>query len=174
MDRFTQAAAGAVVTLHIVGLTDDGKFTAMARFQHSVVINRPAERVFAFVSDFENDPPWSGVAQVRRSPVGPVGVGTTFRLRQQFLGRSLDIVMEVVRYEPDHVITVKTTSSRFVSMTGTRLVEPAGEATRLTFLGTGHTHGLLKPLEPLLAVAAGGHRLRVQLGRLKQCLESQP
>jgi Polyketide cyclase / dehydrase and lipid transport len=86
MDRFTQAAAGAVVTLHIVGRTDDGKFTAMARFQHSVVINRPAERVFAFVSDFENDPPWSGVAQVRRSPAGPVGVGTTFRLRQQFLG----------------------------------------------------------------------------------------
>jgi carbon monoxide dehydrogenase subunit G len=114
------------------------------------------------------------VAQVRRSPVGPVGVGTTFRLRQQFLGRSLDIVMEVVRYEPDHVITVKTTSSRFVSMTGTRLVEPAGEATQLTFSGTGHTHGLLKPLEPLLAVAAGGHRLRVLLGRLKQCLESQP
>ena len=57
-----QAAAGAVVTLHTVGLTDDGKFTAMARFQHSVVINRSAERVFAFVSDFENDPPWSGVA----------------------------------------------------------------------------------------------------------------
>jgi hypothetical protein len=77
------------------------------------------------------------VAQVRRSPVGPVGVGTTFRLRQRFLGRSLDIVMEVVRYEPDHVITVKTTSSKFVSMTGTRLVEPAGEATRLTFWAPG-------------------------------------
>lgn len=147
----------------------------MARFQHSVVINRPAERVFAFVSDFENDPPWSGVAQVRRSPAGPVGVGTTFLLRQRFLGRSLDIVMEVIRYQPNHVITVKTTtSSRFVSMTGTRLVEPAGDATRLTFSGTGHTYGLLKPLEPLLTVAAGGHRLRVMLGRLKQYLESQP
>ncbi len=146
----------------------------MARFKDSVVINRSVERVFAFVSDFENDPPWSGVAQVRRSPVGPIGVGTTFRLRQRFVGRSIDIVMEVVRYEPNHVITVKITSSRFVSMTGTRLVEPAGNATQLTFLGSGHTHGLLKPLEPLFAMAAGGHRLRVLLGRLKQCLESQP
>jgi carbon monoxide dehydrogenase subunit G len=126
----------------------------MARFKQSVVINRPAERVFAFVSDFENDPPWSGVAQVRRSPAGPVGVGTTFRLRQRFLGRSLEIVMEVIRYQPNHVITVKTTSTRFVSMTGTRLVEPAGDATRLTFLGAGQTHGLLKPLEPLLATLA--------------------
>ena len=146
----------------------------MARFQHSVVINRPVERVFAFVSDFENDPPWSGVAQVRRSPAGPVGIGTTFRLRQRFLGRSFDFIMEVVRYQPNQLITVKSTSSRFVSMMGTRLVEPAGDATRLTFLGTGQTHGPLKPLEPLLAVAAGGHRLRVLVGRLKQCLESQP
>jgi hypothetical protein len=33
-------------------------------------------------------------------------------------------VLEVIRYEPNRVITVKTTSGRFVSMTGTRLVEP--------------------------------------------------
>ena len=65
-------------------------------------------------------------------------------------------------------------SSRFLSMTGTRLVEPAGERTQLTFLGTGHTRGLLKPLEPLLATAAGGHRLQTQLARLKQCLETRP
>jgi hypothetical protein len=32
----------------------------MTRFKHSVVINRPVERVFAFVSDLANDPPLSG------------------------------------------------------------------------------------------------------------------
>ena len=146
----------------------------MARFKQSVMINQPAERVFAFVSDFENDPPWSGVSQVRRASPGPVGVGTTFQVHQRFLGRHLDVELEVVRYEPNRVITVKTTSSRFLSMTGTRLVEPAGERTQLTFLGTGHTRGLLKPLEPLLATAAGGHRLQTQLARLKQCLETRP
>jgi uncharacterized membrane protein len=31
----------------------------MARFKQSVVINQPAKRVFAFVSDFANDPAWS-------------------------------------------------------------------------------------------------------------------
>ena len=145
----------------------------MARFKQSVMINQPAERVFAFVSDFENDPPWSGVTQVRRTSQGPLGVGTTFQVRQRFLGRHLDVELEVVRYEPSRVITVKTTSSRFLSMTGTRLVEPAGETTQVTFLGTGHTRGLLKPLEPLLAAAAGGHRLQTQLARLRQCLETQ-
>jgi uncharacterized membrane protein len=98
--------------------------TAMARFRQSVVINQPVERVFAFVSDFENDPLWSGVAEVRRIAPDPLGAGTTFQLRQRFLGRRLDVVLEVIRYEPNRVITVKTTSGRFVSMTGTRLVEP--------------------------------------------------
>jgi carbon monoxide dehydrogenase subunit G len=146
----------------------------MARFKQSVVINRPVERVFAFVSDFENDPPWSGVTEVCRTSPGPLGVGTTFQLRQRFLGRRLNVVLEVVHYEPNRVITVKTASSRFLSMTGTRLAEPAGDATQLTFMGTGHAHGLLRPLEPLLAAAVGSHRLRTQLGRLKQCLEAQP
>ena len=91
---------------------------------------------------------------MRRSPAGPGGAGTAFRMRPQLLGRRLNVVVAVARYKPDHVITVKTTSSRFVSMTGTRLAGPAGGATRLTFLGTGHARGLLKALEPLLAAAA--------------------
>ena len=146
----------------------------MARFEQSVVISQPAERVFAFVSDFENDPLWSGVVQVRRISPGPVGAGTAFRLRQRFLGRDIDVVLEVAGYEPGRAITVKTTSGRFLSMTGTRLVEAAGDGTRLTFSGTGRTRGWLRPLEPLLAMAAGGHRLRTQLARLKQYLETQP
>lgn len=149
-------------------------FAAMARFRESVVINQPVERVFAFVSDFENDPLWSGIPEVHRTSPGPLGTGTTFGLRQRFLGRRLDVVLEVIRYEPSRVITVKTASGRFVSMTGTRLAEPAGDAAQLTFLGTGHARGMLRPLEPLLAAAASGRRLRTQLGRLKQALEAQP
>ena len=73
----------------------------MARFNQSVVINQPVERVFAFVSDFENDPPWSGVTGVRRTSAGPLGVGTTFQLTRRLLGRCLDVILEVTRYLPD-------------------------------------------------------------------------
>jgi uncharacterized protein YndB with AHSA1/START domain len=59
----------------------------MARFKLSGVINRPVEQVFAFVSDLENDPPWSGAAEMRRTSPGPVGIGTAFRQRDRFLGR---------------------------------------------------------------------------------------
>jgi hypothetical protein len=82
----------------------------MAGFKQSVVINRPVDQVFSFVSDLENDPPWTAVAEMRRTSPGPLGVGTTFRQRDRILGRRLDLSLEVVGYEPNHRITLKTTS----------------------------------------------------------------
>jgi hypothetical protein len=138
-----------------------------------VVINRPLEEVFAFVSDLENDPPWSGAAEMRRTSPGPVGIGTTFQQRDRLLGRRLELTLRVVGYEPNRKITLTTASER-LSFSGTRMVEPVGQdATRVTFVGGGRAGGVWKLAEPLLA-AGGGRRLRTQLGRLKRLLESQP
>ena len=145
----------------------------MARFKQSVVINQPVERVFAFVSDLENDPPWSGAAEMRRTSPGPVGVGTTFQQRDRLLGRRLELTLRVVGYEPNRKVTLKTTSER-LSFAGTRMVEPVGQGgSRVTFVGGGQAGGVWRLAEPLLA-AVGGLRLRTQLGRLKRLLESQP
>ena len=145
----------------------------MAGFKQSVVINRPVKQVFAFVSDLENDPPWSGAAEMRRTSPGPVGIGTTFQPRDRLLGRRLELTLRVVGYEPNRKITLRTTSKR-LSFAGTRMVEPVGEdATRVTFVGGGRAGGVWRLAEPLL-VAVGGPRLRTQLGRLKRLLESQP
>jgi len=51
----------------------------MVEFEECVVINRPAKEVFAFISNLENDPPWTKAAEARRTSDGPIGVGTTFR-----------------------------------------------------------------------------------------------
>jgi uncharacterized protein YndB with AHSA1/START domain len=145
----------------------------MARFKQSIVINRPVEQVFRFVSDLENDPPWSGTAEMRRTSPGPIGIGTTFQQSDRLLGRRLELTLRVVAYEPNRKITLTTTSKR-LSFSGTRMVEPVGEdATRVTFVGGGRAGGVWMPAEALLA-AAGGRRLRTQLGRLKRLLESQP
>jgi hypothetical protein len=144
----------------------------MAKFDESVVIQRPVKQVFAFVSNPENDPPWTSAAEMHRTSDGPIGIGTTFQQRDRFLGRRLDLPLEVVGYETNHSITVKTTS-RLLSLEGTRIVDPVGDdATRVTFVGNGHAHGMWKLVQPLLA-AMGGRRLRAQLARLKQLLEGQ-
>ena len=144
----------------------------MARFQQSVVINRPLEQVSAFVSDLENDPQWTPGAVMRRTSQGPLGIGTTFQQHDRFLGRRMDLSLEVTDYEPPRKIGLKTISGQ-LSFGGTRMFEPLGvAATRVTFVGEGHASGVLKLAEPLLA-AAGERRLRTQLGNLKRLLESR-
>jgi hypothetical protein len=142
----------------------------VAKFQESVVINRPLEEVFAFVSNVENDPPWSSATDFQQTSDGPIGVGTTFRQRDRFLGRHVDLHFEVVGYDMNRSITLKSNSA-LLSLEGTRIVESlADNATRLTFVGGGHARGVLKLVEPLLA-AIGDRRLRTQLGRFKRLLE---
>jgi uncharacterized membrane protein len=143
----------------------------MTRFQQSVVINRPVEQVFGFVSDLENDPRWTPGTVMERTSPGPLGVGTTFQQHDRFMGRRMDLSLEVTDYEPPNKIGIKTTSGQ-LSFGGTRMFEPVGAAaTRVTFFGEGHAPGILKLAEPLLA-AAGERRLRKQLGNLKRLLES--
>src|ERR1700681_3297102 len=142
----------------------------MAKFEESGVINRPVDQVFAFVSDLENDPPWTSVAEMHRSSKGPIGVGTTFRQRARILGVRLDLFLEVVGYEMNHSITLKTISG-VLSFEGTRIVETVdGAATRVTMVGHGHARGAWRLAEWLLA-AIGVRQLRAQLGTLKQLLE---
>ncbi|MGW8318638.1 MAG: SRPBCC family protein [Candidatus Promineifilaceae bacterium] len=47
----------------------------MIEFENTIVIQRPVEEVFAFVSDFENVPKWNYyVQQVARTSSGPAAV----------------------------------------------------------------------------------------------------
>jgi uncharacterized protein YndB with AHSA1/START domain len=134
--------------------------------------HRPLEQVFAFVSDLENAPQWTPGAVMRRTSQGQLGVGTTFQQRDRFMGRRMDLSLEVTDYEPPHRIGLRTISGQ-LSFGGTRMFEPVGEAaTRVTFVGEGHAPGMLKLAEPLLT-AAGERRLRAQLGNLKRLLEAQ-
>jgi hypothetical protein len=142
----------------------------MVEFEESVVINRPVPEVFAFVSDLENDPPWTKSTAVRRTSQGPIGVGTTFVQEARFLGLRLHLSCVVVGYEADHSMTVEATAGP-LSLDSIRAVEPVGEnASKVTASGGGRARGVLRFAERPLA-ALGAHQLRRQLGRLKQVLE---
>ena len=52
----------------------------MATFENTVVITRPIEEVFAFLSDLENVPKWNyAIVETRKVSEGPVGQGTVYR-----------------------------------------------------------------------------------------------
>ncbi len=86
----------------------------MASFQNSILINRPLEEVFAFLSNAENDPKWkSGAVEVKKTSNGPVGVDSTWSSIGHLLGHRIESKMECTEYEANWKYTVKSQSAPF-------------------------------------------------------------
>jgi Polyketide cyclase / dehydrase and lipid transport len=63
----------------------------MARIETSLVINRPIEEVFAYITDQANQPTrQSRLLEAEKTSEGPIGVGTTWRLVAKFLGQRIE------------------------------------------------------------------------------------
>ncbi|MBW3605753.1 MAG: SRPBCC family protein [Actinobacteria bacterium] len=77
----------------------------------SATIDRPAEEVFAFVSDATNNPRWQqGMRSCAWTSPPPIGVGSTYRQEASFLGRPVVTEFEVVDHQPGRSITIQSTS----------------------------------------------------------------
>jgi uncharacterized protein YndB with AHSA1/START domain len=147
------------------------------KIESSVVIARPVEEVFPFLLDLEkatkSDP---SVESVVKTPEGPIGVGTMFRLRQRppaiarLLGRRQESTMVYTRVEPNREFEFDAELgplSPHMRVT----FEKAEGGTHVTVRGGGEPKGLLKLLaRPLQRV---GQRVwDERLARLKATLET--
>src|SRR5262245_20810238 len=75
---------------------------------YTIVINRPLEEVFAYVSNTENWSEWvAGTSEARQTSPGPIGVGTTFTMVTHYLGRRFDIEAIVTEYEPNKKFAIE-------------------------------------------------------------------
>lgn len=62
------------------------------RFEESVQIARPPDEVFAFVADPRNDARWTPqIEEMRKTSEGSLGVGSTFEVVVNLLGRRFEI-----------------------------------------------------------------------------------
>ena len=106
----------------------------MIRTQHSVLIRRPVEDVFLFVAEgfFENYRKWSPeVTELRKTSVGPMGVGTTGWQVRYDVGKRTEARFSVSRYIAQRQLS-------FVSLSKPQFrvdyrFEPVADDTRLTF-----------------------------------------
>jgi len=74
-------------------------------FENTIRIDRPADEVFAFLSDFENIPKWNYyILEVRQFSESPVGVGTTYHQ----IRKSEEQDYQVTEFEANRAIAVKT------------------------------------------------------------------
>ena len=144
----------------------------MARIEINLVINRPIEEVFAFVSNSENLPRWRSTSlEVKKTSEGSLGVGSTFKGRFTFLGRQFDGNVIVTAYETNRAYASKIAEGPFPLETGYTL-EPVENGTHVTFVVEGAPGGFFKFAEPLV-VSMAKRAYDTDLQNLKEMLEAQ-
>lgn len=144
----------------------------MAKMESTVTIERPVEEVFGFFLALDENAPKTdpSVGSVVKTPDGPTGAGTTFRFRQQSLGK------------------IRETTTRFTAIESNRKIEFEAEigpmrpkcdltfeqtngGTRVTFRGDSNPVGPFKLLSPLFN-RKGQQVWAQRLGRIKTVLEA--
>ena len=138
-----------------------------------MVINRPVEEVFAFVTDFEKTPQWRpAVLELKVTSEGPVGVGTTYREMSRFMGRRRETAAEVTEFEPNEKFAVKVTGTPIGAIQATFTFTTVEGGTRLDTAGQAAPDGLFKLLQPLIR-AATVKQMNTDNANLKRLLEGE-
>jgi uncharacterized protein YndB with AHSA1/START domain len=103
----------------------------VATFENTVMIARPIEEVFGFLSDLENIPKWNyAIVEARKVSEGPIGVGTVYRQVRSVPSRSEER-LEITTYDPPRQLEIRGQLGPFASRLFYALaVTPDG--TRLT------------------------------------------
>jgi len=74
----------------------------MITVEQNVVINRPVDEVFAYVSNVENMDQWAAeIVEVKKTSDGPVGAGTTFTGVVRVPGRWMENEHEINEHDPN-------------------------------------------------------------------------
>ncbi len=134
-------------------------------------IDRPADEVFAFVSDACNNPLWQkGQQSCEWTSPPPIGPGSTYEQKARFLGRTIISRFTVIEHEPGRVIAIESTEGPF-PITVRRSVEPLGPArSRVAAEIAGEPGGFFRLAGPLLRGVAQ-RSVNADYRRLKRLLE---
>ena len=115
--------------------------------KHSVVIDRPAEEVFAYLDQLDRHGEWQdSLLSAKVETEGPTRVGTRVVERRKVPGGARDIPYEITEHEPPRKASFRGTSGP-VRPVGTVTVDPLGESSsRMTLEFDLEGHGIGKLL----------------------------
>ena len=143
----------------------------MRQAERSAEISRPAEEVFAFLSNLENLPRWqSGVLRAELTTPGPIGVGSKAVVERRMFGQQIVADLVVTAYEPPQRIVLATEASG-VSVDASVVVQELDDRRcRVTFGMVLQTASFfMKAVEPMVAEAAETD-IEASLSRLVEVL----
>jgi carbon monoxide dehydrogenase subunit G len=144
----------------------------MAKGSGSIHIDRPADEVFAFVADAENNPRWrSYVTETRWLDDGPMRVGRKGVQVSRVLGRRMEVEAEIVEWDPPRHVAWQAFAGSALVRTDC-WVEPEDGGCRLTISAEGDfTNPVMRLLSPL-AIGMMKRQSDRDTKKLKAALES--
>lgn len=143
----------------------------MAQLSHVIEIRRKPKEVFELLGDPTRDAEWAGpVVAVQALMPGSIGVGSRSRQTSRTLGIRFRMLLEVIEYEPNRRIALKSVAGA-VAYRGERRFDPTDTGTRVTFIGNVRLPRALRLVEPL-AIRFSGGQVDRDLEAVKRRLEA--
>ncbi len=144
------------------------------RFEYTIVINQPVEKVFNYLSNPANLPEWQGppteIRNLQQTTPGQLREGDKFTTVLQFLGRRYETPTEVSAYEPNRRLSYRGTGGPVPTQI-TFLLEEVSGGTRFTHSQEVEPGGFFGLAESLFELEAK-RQLRGDLQTLKDLLEA--
>ena len=104
----------------------------MIQHQAHILIRRPVDQVFAFLSHKANDLQWQGgLVEVQQSP-GAAGVGTQITEVHSYFGQQFEHQYKITEYEAGQKMAAQSTGGPF-PIQYCYTLQPAKEGTDVTF-----------------------------------------
>ena len=135
-----------------------------------IEVARPRADVARYATDWRNDTEWIGaLTEARLVTAPPFGVGSQVARTARFLGRRIEYVNEVVEYEPERRLVMRSVKAPF-PMTVVYEFEDADGGSLMRIRAGGDASGFYRIAGPMLsrAVKKG---IAGDLARLKRILE---
>ncbi len=121
----------------------------MITLERVVVVDKPVDRVAAFLCDFTTTNDWDpGTVRTERTE-GDGGPGTVYRNISRFAGRETELTYVVEELAPGERITLRG-ENRTVVAHDTMTFRGNGETAEVTYLAEFEFRGIARLLEPLL------------------------
>jgi len=121
----------------------------MFTVEQSIVINRPIEQVFAYVTNPNNITKWRPDVLAINGAGGSVVAGDKFDELVKFMGRKT-FTMQVVEYQPNQREVIQAVSGPGVKPTQTFQFESRDGGTQLSITAHVRTYGLFRLIEPMM------------------------
>ena len=105
------------------------------RFESSIEINAPAEKVWALIGKLEEWRQWTpSIKKIERVSKGPLGVGSTLAVTTKISGLTVTLLMTITKFVPERNVVLEgkalgTKLTRFYTL------EPVNGKTKLSIGG---------------------------------------